>query len=303
MRSLDIVELKNPVLMPAIRSGLSRPKLLISGFASDGKPHPAFVLRRHSGDSGDSPASKPERHLRGEWIYGGVFFGHWGHFLLESLARIWMLQSIDAPKIIWHSFNPSRSMIPWQRCLLDLVGVSTAEHYFVRKPTLVDKLQVPEPGYVLGKSFNYSQMCAMSVYPFLNVQRGRKLWLSRSRLEPEEPVGQGVLESSLSSHGWTIFHPQEHSPEVQLNKMSQAEIIGGFEGSAFHTLILGSDIRARIRIVNKRPAIGLNYHIIASAKKMNQVVCRIPLAYSHSQGGKMIYRLKDVSAAVDLIDM
>src|SRR5690554_364906 len=45
-------------------------------------------------------------------IYGGVLFEHFGHFLLESLARVWAFTELnpDLP-ILWHTHKPTGNIL------------------------------------------------------------------------------------------------------------------------------------------------------------------------------------------------
>lgn len=42
---------------------------------------------------------EPEGRLNGTWVFGGFLFGHFGHFLMESLSRLWVLDHLADQKI------------------------------------------------------------------------------------------------------------------------------------------------------------------------------------------------------------
>lgn len=294
IRPLSTMDLAGVTLVPARRTGLAEQPFLLSGYTDQGVAHPAFRLRRHYGASGDLPFAPAEAELTGEWFYGGLFIPHWGHFLLESLARVWALRG-RAANIVWHTLNPTAAPLKWQAELLALLGLGTARHHFVVRPTAIERLTVPEPGFILGTSLHVAQALALGVHRFGPPEPGRRLWLSRSGLSLGAIEGEDVLEDSLARQGWTIFHPEGHGVTDQLNALAEAELVSGFEGSAFHTLILGADIRARVRIFARSRSVAPNYAVIAATKHLDQQVLAVATEQYGTRQQKPLYRIVDVA--------
>ncbi|MCE2761333.1 MAG: glycosyltransferase 61 family protein [Acetobacteraceae bacterium] len=81
-------------------------------------------------------------------------------------------------------------------------------------------------------------------------------------------VGENQIEALLSAQGWTIIHPERESMRRSAEFFHEAEVVSGFIGSAFHTLLLHAAPRARLRPVI-RPGIPLDdYRMVAQAKQL-----------------------------------
>jgi len=73
--------------------------------------------------SQDEPLRPAEEELAGDWIYAGVLWDHYGHFLLEALARAWALAAVPGVPLLWHRRVVHARLAPWQAEILDLLGL------------------------------------------------------------------------------------------------------------------------------------------------------------------------------------
>jgi hypothetical protein len=101
----------------------------------------------------------------GRWPYGGIWFDHYGHFLLETLARAWHLADLPGP-VVFHR-PPDRpggpiaaTMTAWQTELVtSLLGTPSRIH-FVTSTMEFEELAVAEAGCVLGERCTTDQAAA-----------------------------------------------------------------------------------------------------------------------------------------------
>lgn len=171
-------------------------------------------------------------------LFGGPLFPAYGHFLLESLARLWAAPKFPDHPILW-SVSPSSSapqIFDWMAEILAILDISNPI-VLVQHPTSVTKLIVPAPGYEIQYRFGLTHSRFLGRIPWEPV-RGRKLWVSRARVE--EPAGDGreKLEHALHMDGWNIIRPEAMSIAAQMRELASAERIAGEQGSALHSLIL-----------------------------------------------------------------
>jgi len=223
-----------------------------------------------------TPSSQPEI-LPGKYIFAGYLREHYGHFLLEGLSRIWYIKKNPDLPIIWISLN-NIPLTPMQEEMLNLFNLKNKQ-IIIQKPTIVEKLIVPEPGFILKSHLNQEQAKSLVLYDAKGIEKGKKVWLSRSKLNPIKVLAiitnENKLEKILANKGWTIFHPEEHPIANQIKMLSSAEQIAGFKGSAFHTLVFLDNVKAKITIFDRTPSrkkegIFPNQEIIAKIKKLNQ---------------------------------
>ncbi|MBR0649931.1 DUF563 domain-containing protein [Roseomonas terrae] len=261
------------LLLPVERLASGGAPFRVGALDQNGLPIKEFRLRRGRSTTADATFQHPTEILEGEYVYGGISFAQWGHFLLETLARLWFLKACsDHLPIIWHGVDGHAGFWRWQAELINIVGLGGREHRFVVSPTQISNLTVPEPGFVLLDEFAERQVRALGCVSFGAKRRGHRVWISRSQLKARTIAGEADVEARLLERGWAVLSPEKLSVREQLTMIAGAEVIAGFEGSAFHTLALFDDVPSKVRIVARPGGIGANYQLIAAAKSIDQAV-------------------------------
>ncbi|WP_420429829.1 glycosyltransferase family 61 protein [Kordiimonas sp.] len=229
------------------------------------------LLLRHNFPSGVKPVDRPdlehdpavkterivregtigetESWLKGRYIFGGYFFYHYGHFLLETLTRLWYFKQFPDVPVIWISFEGD-DFADWHVDLIRQLG-ATNEIICLKHQTEVESLAIPEPGYVISSRYWDCQVDALAMVRGYAPKAGKKVWLSRSSLKKGVILNESLLEECLTASGWTIYQPEAHSIADQVKMLADAEEIAGIEGSALHTLVLMPDYRGRVNIFDR----------------------------------------------------
>lgn len=181
--------------------------------------------------------------LEEEVIWGGDLSGHYGHFLVESVARMWPVvpgAELEGRPVVFRLPRREPFIADW------LEGFG-AETIFLPRTGAVrfKRMRVPELSWLIGswiapeiRDVHLQARQGLEVPP---TPRHDVLWLSRSGL-PRKRIAydEGLLE-------WILG---DHVTPVQLETMPLAEQIGTLEssravtgavGSAFHTLVLTAD--------------------------------------------------------------
>lgn len=239
-------------------------------------------------------------------IYGGYLFGHFGHFLLESLSRLWAIPMLGAYPIVFPS--SINALTPWQSKLLELLGLKS-DIKIIKLPTYYDELIVPSPGYQMADFFVKKHARYLEVQE-CNLIPEKKIWLSRSSLKKENHPGDVVnemdIEQGLELRGWDIVHPQEYDISQQLRMLSESNVLAGFVGSAFHALIFLKGYQGKINIINrpgwhetKSPI--RNYNMIAETKKLDQKIHTLEYSpiYSGSRKGNILSNMDRLYETLD----
>ena len=219
----------------------------------------------------DEVPRAPMARLQERAVYGGVAMHHVGHFILEGLSRLWFLQRHPELPIIWHWIDlpiPHPDDRGWQRELITLLGLGKHRHIFLRQPLLAERLLLPSPGFSSGAYLHPVQLAALGRVTGAEAAAGKRVWLSRSGLPNQfgRVAGEDQVETLLSAQGWAIIHPERESMRRSATIFHEAELVSGFMGTAFHTLLLHAAPRARLRPV-LRPGISADdYRLVAKAK-------------------------------------
>lgn len=224
------------------------------------------------------PASREDA---GTAIYLGPLLEHFGHFLLESLARLWFARAHPEQPVVWscrvEPGAPAQTQNPlkaWQRDMLEILELRNPA-IFVDAPVRFERLIIPELGYRFRSAFHPEHVEALAAVPH-RPEPGRRLWLSRRKLKRLQNRSMTDVEARLADLGWTILYPETLPFPQQVAELAAAERVAGEQGSAFHSLVFLRDpekLRVDIFLEDpnrRRTARNTNYEIIAKAKGFDQ---------------------------------
>ena len=263
-------------------------KLRMGSFGKDGRfdPETALFRRYHPrhrhrlGQAHDEIATQTPRIASA--LYAGPLFPAFGHFLLESLARLWAADRFPDRPILWSVGQGTDHAIlhPWMRDILDLLGV-TNPILLVTAPVTVDELIVPAPGYEIQYRFGAHHRRFLGKVSH-RPEPNRKLWLSRAGVEKVENAGRTALEARLRQCGWDVVRPETLTIRDQMAALARAERIAGEQGSALHSLILlRKPRRLRLDVFARDPtlaghAINANQDTICTRLGIDYRLHRLP---------------------------
>jgi capsular polysaccharide biosynthesis protein len=275
---------------------------------------PSFVLDRMGRPVGEAvllrgqevvgaAAGAPVRRLAGRHVYGGTLFEHFGHFILESLARAWWLRASPGIPVLWH--GQGRPQHPNFAAAFDLLGLGWPHQGPLRDAVTVEELVVPAPGARMGLWVAPRQAQALGAHAGGPLRPGRRVWLSRSRLPPDRGwvAGEAALQERLARAGWDVVHPEVLPLRAQLDALAGAEEVAGFMGSAFHVLLLLDRVPGRVRLVDRGlpPRDRATYRAIAEGKGFRQEELRLPVETIAGRGARASLRLTDPAAAAETL--
>lgn len=208
------------------------------------------------------PDPKPiEEKLPGRWLWGGVLWAHFGHFLAESTPRLWALDHIKG-QLDGILYMPKRPRLEgevkgFHRAFMDLLG-SDLPIQVAHKPTEVEELIVPGQGFGLGA-------ISAGTEPFRDTFHHRfgadvapegpdRLYISRSALGLNKGglLGEEQLEQRLAEQGYEIFHPQHHDMATQIARYKAAKQVVAADGSALHLFAMVGRPEQDVAVVLRR---------------------------------------------------
>lgn len=204
---------------------------------------------------------QPLGQLAGRHMFAGPMHPHFGHFLLESTPRLWVL-GVDPEPVTSVLFIPLGPNSIWRarkayRPFLEIFcGDRPIEN--IVAPTRVERLVVPDPGFghearMVGTEL-YRSFMRGKVAAGIAPDGPERLYISRSGLPDNRGgiLGERVIESVLASNGYEIFHPQRHSAREQLAKYAAARQIVALDGSALHMAAYAMQADCRVGMIARR---------------------------------------------------
>lgn len=209
----------------------------------------------------DLPAGEVAE-LKGTWMFGGIVFGHFGHFIVETMARVWALAELEdkidgiifTPKIVGD--RPSRALTVYADLLASFgVKVPTTVVY---APTRVERLYVPRQGFgtrdLIKGSAKFRDWMKTRVAQDVKPAGADRIYISRTKLPPMRGglIGERLLEQYLEAEGYQMFHPQVETQNAQVGQYKAARKIISVDCSPLHLVGYVGDEGQRVAIVTRR---------------------------------------------------
>lgn len=268
---------EDAVVSPTVRVPSRPGKLLMGVFDAQGDYVDGTVLERSFGEQGE-PAPQalfgpPVDAPVAEAVFAGPLYFHFGHFLVESLARAWYLAQHPGLPLVWagqHDWQTT-PLRPWQTEILEVLGID-APPLVAADPLRVARLHVPDLGYRYDDVFHPEHAAFLARYEGPAQVPGERLWLSRSAITTEAHDLNGALvDRRLRAAGWTVSHPERLRVREQLDLLARAEVVAGEEGSAFHALALLTDVGDKqVRVLRRHGPEHRNMHTVGDARQLRQ---------------------------------
>ena len=189
------------------------------------------------------PADRDIVRVDGEnVVWGGAISPHFGHFLIESVSRLWPLLPGGELEGLPVVFTCRGEFPAYAREWLAAFGARLVE-LPERGAVRFTRMHVPEPAWRIGawiapeiRDIHLHARGGMSV----EAGEDREvLWLSRTGLADRSriPDGEEELERLIAQHV-EVVHPETMTLAAQIGALESSRAVAGVIGSAFHALLM-----------------------------------------------------------------
>src|SRR4051812_6069991 len=193
-----------------------------------------------------------DREVDEEIVYLGSLFNHFGHFLMQSLARTWFLTDLNpSVRVLFDPPSKALGQPPnWMPHILEAFGVPPERILVLDAPTRLRRLIIPEPlfeprGTARDHIVRAHEAMARPYQAVANrlaantTPSEQPVYLSRRLLPASQRtiVGEGELEEVLRANGFRIVHTQTMTFEDQVRLVNEHTDIFSNAGSAAHNVL------------------------------------------------------------------
>ena len=183
--------------------------------------------------------------IHGETIFLGILHNHFGHFLCDTLSRLWIVS--QAGKSDTFVFLMTDTGIPkFALDFFDLLGIGDRVR-IIESPTIIHSLIIPDRAVIYPDFFHpdYLKLSRYfnEIHGFSTNDTEEPLFVSRHELIPgysRYVVGERILHQLLKDLGAAIICPESLSIEQQFKAFNRHKNIIGYAGSAMHNLLFTS---------------------------------------------------------------
>lgn len=174
-------------------------------------------------------------------VYIGYLLYHFGHFITESLGRLWVY--LDEAFKNKTAVYISERDTPFIKAL-ELFGLDRKNVKRITEPTRFRTVTIPESA-ILVEDGVYHAKQNLVLKKIREASPGKnhdKIYLSRTRLrEGVRVYGEKVIERAFADNGFKIVHPERLSMAEQISLMKNCRHLAGVAGSALHLSVFAGD--------------------------------------------------------------
>lgn len=205
---------------------------------------------------------KPRQRLSGCHLFAGFYWPHFGHFLMESLSRLWafapLRESVDGIVFLKPRDDTKEAAVGQvQQQVLRLLGID-APVSFIQGPTGVERLLVPRHGCGLGAGAagipEFREFVQHRLRRLPRREGAPRIYISRAgfSLRRGGIFAEEVLEPFLHAAGYQSFCPERETLESQISTYLGARQIISTDNSALHLFGFVGDASQDVAIVLRR---------------------------------------------------
>ena len=184
-------------------------------------------------------------------VYCGYLVPHWGHFLVEAVARLWYYlrndSSIDK-YVFFIEENRERAVSGNYRKFLELFGVWDKLE-IINVPTKYKEVIVPERSFKMGQFWSdefkktFDAVAEAAISKQSNSAVSEKVFLSRSRLKQfsYKEFNMDMLDEFFGKNGYKVVFPEQESLSDLITMVRNADTVATLSGSIQHNLLFAED--------------------------------------------------------------
>ena len=218
-------------------------------------------------------AWKPAAPAGFDYVYGGRYVHHFGHFLVETLSRLWPWREGLPPRtrIVVHGEGSPAGWFAtgYARAAFAALGLAPEHFLHVDRPVRFDALLVPGQAFLPGAQ-------AHRAFAALTQRMGERLtaglppparedrpvFMAKTRLVGgvSHLLNEGALIAGLERRGVEIVHPQEMTLAQHVRFIEGRRVISGWASSAHHPTLFAA--RAGAFRMLSPPWLNSNFRLI-----------------------------------------
>lgn len=207
-------------------------------------------------------------------VYCGYLIQHWGHFLVDSVSRLWYFLE-DDPTVDKYVFILSeaeeREISGNYREFLTLLKIWDKLE-IINTPTAYREVIVPELGFQRGQYYSpkYTQIfdtVAENIIPEPSWRPLEKIYWSRSQLKKsnEYEFGFDAFDDYFEKNGFTVMYPERVPLSQLIFYVRHAKLTAAVSGTLPHNMLFG--YQGQNLLILERCAINNDWQVCVNCMK------------------------------------
>ncbi|WP_300379894.1 glycosyltransferase 61 family protein, partial [Clostridium sp.] len=191
-------------------------------------------------------------HSDDEVVFAGVAFNHFGHFLTESINRLWWI--IKNKK--YHLklvFLVDKLFEATFLELITLMGINKENILFLEKPTKFKKIIVPDQSlHFFSKYHKEFNIPYDEILKNIKPSEEKKIYLSRTQFKKRDCINEEYFENFYREMGFRIVYPEQLDIKEQISLISGADEIVSTTGTISHMAVFAKRRASIVSLLRAR---------------------------------------------------
>lgn len=187
-------------------------------------------------------------YLNEDCIFIGALSGHYGHFLLESLSRVWIALDGQYPnyKLAYIQEIGAEKYFEF----FDLLGFDRARFFKVESPTQFKSVVIPEQSIRLYDYYHIKYKETIDkIMSSVEPKIFERLYFSKKNVKNNRSIGENVIEKILSKNNFHIIYPEQ---------LSIGEVVSYLKGTKSFCSLSGTNMHNSLFLPDGSNALCLN---------------------------------------------
>ena len=210
--------------------------------------------------------------------YCGHLIYQWGHFLMDSVSRLWYCldHNDEVDKYIFFVEEGNiKSLSGNYKLFFELLGI-WEKIEIIDKPTFYPNVVFPEKGYIGGEVFSTNQIRLFDTIAQLAENKNalsdlvsKKIYFTRTKVKKAQKsdLGSEMLDDYFQKNGFEIISPETFSLVELICIIRNADVVASTGGSVCHNMLFAKE--GQKLIILERAVLNNDYQIgINIAKKL-----------------------------------
>lgn len=207
--------------------------------------------------------SKHVEYLHETIVYIGVIPRQWGHFIIDTLCRLWYF--IDRTEL--KDFKIAFCGWGWQNNeitgnyleTLKLLGIESEKLLFITNPVRVDKILIPS--MTMGFSEKYNKKFKSVTNKIIekvftnetirNLDVYDKIYFTRRKFAKNKyDVGEKEIEEYFNENGFKVLSPEKLTAAEQIYYINKCKVLACMQGTLSHNCVFMQD-NGKLVMINR----------------------------------------------------
>jgi capsular polysaccharide biosynthesis protein len=203
-----------------------------------------------------------------------AFPGHFGHFMTEDLGRMWGWRNAKERfpdlKLLISAKPPREEVAPFQKVLLEALGVGPDDVVCINQPVRVKRLIGASPQFH-NRRFIDPDLSAIwdevrdVLAPVPDPDSPKRVFITRPEGGQRRCLNSAEVEQRFTEAGFALVRPELLSTPDQVKLFSNAAVVAGYGGSGMFGSIFAREPGRRI-VISSSQYTASNEYLISSVK-------------------------------------